>query len=215
MKDIAIFGVGGFGREVLSLIQDINKQERKWSIVGFFDDGYPIGTKVNGFENLGGIETINNYNKPLDLVIAIGTPSIKKTVISKISNPQINYPTIIHPTVIIGDKNYVRIGIGCIFCAYTIVTTNIEIGDFVILNLACTVGHDTKIGKYSAFMPTCNVSGEVIIEDGVYCGTGVKIINQTSIGTNTIVGAGAVVTNPLPSDCTAVGVPARVIKMMK
>lgn len=35
-------------------------------------------------------------------------------------------------------------------------------------------------------MPTCNISGECIIEEGVYCGTGVKIINQTSIGADTI-----------------------------
>ena len=40
MKDIAIFGVGGFGREVLALIQDINRVEPQWNIVGFFDDGY-------------------------------------------------------------------------------------------------------------------------------------------------------------------------------
>ena len=43
MKDIAIFGVGGFGREVLTLIQDINKVEPTWNVIGFFDDGYEIG----------------------------------------------------------------------------------------------------------------------------------------------------------------------------
>lgn len=35
MKDIAIFGVGGFGREVLTLIQDINKVEPTWNVIGF------------------------------------------------------------------------------------------------------------------------------------------------------------------------------------
>ena len=51
-----------------------------------------------------------------------------------------------------------------------------------------------------------------LIEEGVCCGTGVKIINQTSIGANTIVGAGAVVVKPLPAKCTAVGAPAKPIK---
>lgn len=74
------------------------------------------------------------------------------------------------------------------------------------------MGHDTIIKDYAAFMPTCNISGEVVIEEGVYCGTGVKIINQTSIGANTIVGAGAVVTKSLPANCTAVGMPARAVK---
>ena len=46
----------------------------------------------------------------------------------------------------------------------------------------------------------------------MYVGTGAKIINQLSIGENTIVGAGAVVVKSLPANCTAVGVPANVIK---
>ena len=53
MKDIAIFGVGGFGREVLALIQDINRVEPQWNIVGFFDDGYEKGLMINGYPTLG------------------------------------------------------------------------------------------------------------------------------------------------------------------
>lgn len=105
-----------------------------------------------------------------------------------------------------------KIGKGCIFCAYTVITTDVEKGDYVILNLACTLGHNTVVKDHCAFMPTCNISGEVEIGEGVYCGTGVKIINQTSIGENTIVGAGAVVTKSLPANCTAVGMPAKAVK---
>ena len=76
----------------------------------------------------------------------------------------------------------------------------------------CTVGHDTIIGNYSSFMPSVNISGEVKINEGVYVGTGAKIINQIEIGGQTIVGAGAVVARTLPSRCTAVGIPAKVIK---
>lgn len=212
MKDIAIFGVGGFGREVLTLIQDINWIEKHWNVIGFFDDGHPKGEMVNGYPVLGGVEELNAWREPIAVTIAIGTPSIKKKILGNIHNALVEYPTLIHPSVIIGDRKYVKIGKGGIICATNIITTNIEIGDFVILNLACTVGHDTIIKDYAAFMPTCNISGEVVIEEGVYCGTGVKIINQTSIGANTIVGAGAVVTKPLPANCTAVGMPARAVK---
>jgi acetyltransferase-like isoleucine patch superfamily enzyme len=61
-------------------------------------------------------------------------------------------------------------------------------------------------------MPTVNISGEVIIEDAVYVGTGAKIINQLTIGENTIIGSGAVVAKTLPANCTAVGIPAKPIK---
>lgn len=212
MKDIAVFGVGGFGREVLSLIQNINAFEPTYNIVGFFDDGHEKGEVVNGYPVLGKTKDLNNWPTELGIVISIGNPVVKKSLVNKIHNPQVVYPTLIHPNVILGAPELMKIGKGCVICAGNIITTNVTIGDFVILNLACTVGHDTIIGDYGSFMPTCNISGEVLIGEGVYCGTGVKIINQTSIGEYATIGAGAVITKPIPGHCTAVGVPAKVIK---
>lgn len=212
MKDIAIFGAGGFGREVLALIKEINKVSPIYHIVGFFDDGHAIGEKINGLPILGKTEELNAWSTDICVAVSIGKPNIKKNIIEKISNSKVRFPTLIHPNVIIGDPDYVKIGEGCIICAGNMITTNIEIGDFVILNLGCTVGHDTVVRDYAAFMPSCNISGEVLIEEGVYCGTGVKIINQTSIGKYATIGAGAVVIKSIPGHCTAVGVPAQVVK---
>jgi len=211
-KDIAFFGAGGFGREVLTLIKDINKVKHCYNIIGFFDDEHEKGEIVNGYPILGKTGELNCWKTDLAVVVSVGNPTIKKQVVSKIINPRVQYPTLIHPSVLIGASEYVQIGKGCIICAGNILTTNIEIGDFVILNLCCTVGHDTIIKDYAAFMPSCNISGEVVIEEGVYCGTGVKIINQTSIGEYATIGAGAVVTKPIPRHCVAVGVPAKSIK---
>jgi sugar O-acyltransferase (sialic acid O-acetyltransferase NeuD family) len=212
MKDIAIFGVGGFGREVLALIKDINSEKTQWNILGFFDDGYEKGVMINGYPNLGKTEDLNNWEKPISIAVSVGNPVTKKKIIDKIVNPLVNYPTLVHPSAWIGDKDFVKLGKGCIICAGNMITTNIEIGDFVILNLGCTVGHDSIIKDYAAFMPSVNISGEVVIEEGVYVGTGAKIINQLEIGEYATVGAGAVVCQTLPAHCTAVGVPARVIK---
>ena len=209
MKDIAIFGVGGFGREVLALIKDINKVKPTWNIVGFFDDGYEKGVMINGYPNLGRTKDLNRWDKPIGLAVAIGSPAIKRNIIDNINNPHVYYPSLIHPSVWIGAEGFVTIGEGCIICAGVLITTNVIIKDFVILNLQCTVGHDVVINNYAAFMPSVNISGEVTIGEGVYVGTGAKIINQIEIGEYTIVGAGAVVARSLPVRCTAVGVPAR------
>ena len=114
--------------------------------------------------------------------------------------------------MLIGDSQRVKIEDGCIVCAGNILTVNIVVHKFVILNLGCTVGHDTNIGEFSSFMPSVNISGDVIIGREVYVGTGAKIINQLSVGMGTVIGAGAVVTKSLPEKCTAVGIPAKVIK---
>ena len=211
MKNIVIIGAGGFGREVKVLLDDINKIQSTYTFLGFYDDGIEKGTLVNGYKVLGGISDLNKLSSSTYVAIAIGAPETKQKIIDQLKNVNVKFPTLIHPSVICSD-DFVSIGKGCIICAGTVLTCNIEIQDFVILNLMCTVGHDTIIKHYSSAMPSVNISGEVIIHQGVYIGTGAKIINQLEIGRNTVVGAGAVVSKSLPSNCTAVGIPAEIIK---
>lgn len=212
MEKIAVFGAGGFGRETQMLIAQINGIENRFEFIGFFDDGYKIGELINNSPILGGISELNRVIEPMNIVFSIADPKTKKNLLERIINPLIKYPALIHPNALIGDEQYVHIGDGSIIAAGNIITVNIDIGKHVILNLSCTVGHDTIIGDFSSFMPTVNISGEVTIGEGVYVGTGAKIINQLEIGEFTIVGAGSVVNKSLPSHCTAVGVPAKIIK---
>ena len=212
MRNIAIFGAGGFGREVKTIIDAINNQNKEqYNFIGFFDDGFDKSETINNYAILGGIKDLNEISEELDLVVAIGDPKVKRRIVSLITNSKINFPSIIHPKASISNE-FVTIGKGCIIGEGTIITCNIEIKDFVILNLMCTVGHDTIIENYCSFMPAVNISGEVKIEELVYVGTGAKIINQLEIGKGTIVGAGAVVSKALPENCTAVGIPAKPIK---
>ncbi len=209
---ISIYGAGGFGFEVAMLIEQINNIYSNWDFIGFFDDNVRKGNVLNGYPVLGGIQELNAWKDNLYLVLAIGIPKIKKKVYSKIENKNIKYPTLIHPSVIMGEGKYLTIGEGCIICAGNIITTNITIDDHVILNLACTVGHDAVIGKFSSFMPSCNISGEVTIGESVYCGTGAKISNKINVGNNVVVGAGSVLVDNIPDNVTAVGVPAKIKK---
>lgn len=208
MKNIIIIGAGGFGREVEMLVRQINNLKPQWNFIGYLDDGMLSGTKVGNSKVLGSIESIFNFNDA-SFVIAIANASIKRKILRSIPNT-VKPATLIHPSVACGER--VQIGGGTIICAGNIITEDIVIGEHVILNLSCTVGHDTTIKDLCSFMPSVNISGEVIIEKGVFVGTGTKIINQISIGEFSIIGAGAVVTKSIPANCTAVGVPAKPIK---
>ncbi|MCI2227553.1 acetyltransferase [Polaribacter sp. MSW13] len=211
MEKIAIIGAGGFGREVRVLIEQINNIEKKYEIIGFFDDAFEKGEKINDLPVLGDVSSLNSINYNLNVVLGVAEPMIKKKIINKIKNDFILFPTLKHPSAIVPEVDVV-IGQGSIICAGCIITCNIKLKEFITLNLSCTVGHDTIIEDFCSFMPTVNISGEVVIEKGVYIGTGAKVINQLKIGENTIVGAGAVVAKSLPANCTAVGIPAKPIK---
>lgn len=106
------------------------------------------------------------------------------------------------------------LGKGNIICAMSVLTVDIEIGDFLICNLDCTIGHDTKIGNYVTLNPGVNVSGNVVIRDEVSVGTGAHLIQGMTVGECTTLGAGAVVVSDIPNRVTAVGVPAKIIKKM-
>lgn len=211
MKNIVIIGVGGFGREVKVLIDQINKKEKIYTILGFYDDALDCKSHYNGIPFLGTINQLNQINETTAVALGIGDPTTKAKIIKRLDNKNLSFPTLIHPSVQISDDE-ITVGQGTIICGSCILTCNIEIGSFVTLNLCCTVGHDTIIRDFASFMPSVNISGEVLIEECVYVGTGAKIINQLQIGKGTIVGAGAVVSKSLPHNCTAVGIPAKPIK---
>ena len=212
MENIIIIGAGGFGREVLSLVEAINRQNQSFNFIGFVDDGITKGITINGYPVLGNTEILMEWAERVNIAVAIGNPKTKRNIVSKISkNKYIKFPNLIHPSIFFSNFGN-SIGVGNIICEGNIITTNVTLKNHIILNLACTVGHDTIINNFCSFMPAVNISGEVNIKESVYVGTGAKIINQLEIGENTIVGAGAVVFKSLPSNCTAVGVPAKPIK---
>lgn len=211
MRQIAIIGAGGFGREVKMLIDQINAVKVEWEFLGYFDDGKSKGSLINGYPVLGSVDDLNSWEHEIDVVAAIGDPTVKKEILNRVINNKVSFGALIHPNVIIGTDD-VAIGEGVIICAGGIITVNVNVGNHVIFNLGCTVGHDSNIGNYSSFMPSVNISGEVNVGECVYVGTGAKIINQVEIGSKTIVGAGSVVTKSLPPSCTAVGIPARAVK---
>lgn len=212
MKKIVIIGAGGFGREIQWLIERINKENREWELVGFLDDGVSPGKLVNGVPVLGGIEYVMNMEDEMSVVCAIGNSQTRKKIIYKIEEREnLSFPNLIDTDVQMSEN--IRLGHGNIICAGSILTVDIEIKDFVIINLGCTVGHDAILNSFATVYPSVNISGMTKIGSSVELGTGVQIIQGIQIGDETIVGAGAVVTKDLPPECTAVGVPAKPIKI--
>lgn len=211
MKQIVIVGAGGLGREVKCLIDAINKVNPTYTLLGFFDDGFAKGTLINGLPVMGSVADLLSLGADLAVAVAIGTPQVKQKVVQQLQTKSFYFPVLVHPSVIVSE-DAIALGQGTIICAGAILTCNIVIGDFVLLNLSCTVGHDTQLHAYCSFMPGVHISGEVVIESAVYVGTGATIINGVVVGSETIVGAGAVVAKSLPSYVTAVGMPAKPIK---
>lgn len=216
MKDIAIYGAGGFGREVACLIRRINKslgsESEKWNIVGFFDDGKEKGYRNEYGEVLGGMKELNAWATPLSVAIAIGAPKWIKKISESCTNTNINWPNIISPDTIFLDKDNISIGKGNIVCSRCFFSCHVEIGDFNIFNGYVTVGHDDKIGNYNSIMPAVRLSGELTIGDSNFFGVASVVLQQLKIGEKVTVGANSVIMRNTKDGCTYVGNPAKKVE---
>ena len=210
MKDLYIIGAGGFGREVAWLVERINEVNPTWNLKGFIDDNESLWGNVEGdYPVLGGCEYLKSLGD-VYAVCAVGSAKVRKIIIGRIKESNVKFATLIDPSVLVSKR--VEIGEGSIICAGTIITVDIRIGNHVIINLDCTIGHDVDIEDFVTIYPSVNVSGNVLIGQCTELGTGTQIIQGKTITANSIVGAGAVVVKNIEEPGTYVGSPAKKIK---
>lgn len=138
------------------------------------------------------------------------------------------------------DGGEVRLGEGVHLYRGTIIEIgrggSVIIGDHTHIQSCCNIkgflgstiiGSNVQIAPHCGFSPYehgfddlgVNIreqkivsSGDIVLQDNVWLGLSVQVLDGVTIGEGTVVGAGAVVTKSLPPNCVAVGVPARVIR---
>jgi sugar O-acyltransferase (sialic acid O-acetyltransferase NeuD family) len=145
-----------------------------------------------------------------DLVVGIGYPMERARALGRYleHGARFGYPNLIHPTALV-ERATVALGRGNTITAGCILTTDIRIGDFNLLNWQVTVGHDARIGSFNVVNPSVNISGGVTMGDRILVGVGAQILEQLTVGSNATIGAGAVVTRNVGPGTTVVGIPAR------
>jgi sugar O-acyltransferase (sialic acid O-acetyltransferase NeuD family) len=206
MKEkILIYGAGGLGREVLSLL----RATETFEVIGFLDDNLRRGTDIKGLKVLGGEEVLRGFDGKVSVVLAFGDPIMKAMRAKRLDSAYLQYPAIVHPSAILQDPGSIRLGSGCVIGAGCILTTDIQIGEHTLVNINCTVGHDSRIGRCSSIMPGVNVAGEVVIGNEVLVGSGAALINRVIVGDRATVGMGAVVLQDVAAGVVVVGVPAK------
>jgi sugar O-acyltransferase (sialic acid O-acetyltransferase NeuD family) len=210
---IVILGAGGFGREVLDVIEAVNSVQPTWNFLGFLDDGSPDegvltrrGTKLLGpTDMLGEIDA--------QFVIGIGSGSARARLDVLAASVGRKSATLVHPSATFGSD--IEVGEGSIICAHVSLTTHIRVGRHVHINLSCTVGHDSVLEDYVTLFPGVSISGNVIVKEQTTVGSRTVVLPGLEVGARAVVGAGAVVVSAVPGGATVAGVPARTLTKTK
>jgi len=212
MNRIVIYGAGGFGREIACLINSINQVEKQWELIGFIDDGLPIGTKNSFGTVLGNLSYLNSITEKLAVAISVADPAILKKITSKITNPDVWYPNLIAPDVRFHDPSSFSIGIGNILFFSCRISCNVKIGNFNLLNSLASLGHDVTIGDRNVINPAVRISGDCTIGNNNFFGIHSIILQGLIVGNNTRIGVSSVVIRNTSDDFLYYGNPAKKIK---
>lgn len=205
MKYMYLYGAGGHAKVITDILHSLGVE-----VLGVFDDN-PPNAKLNIMEIRSGArlegKNFNDLNSPL--IISIGDNSRRAEIASMIK--EATYGTAIHGSAIISST--ASIGVGTVILQGAIVQAWAKIGAHVLINTAASIDHDNIIGDYAHVSPHATLCGHVEVGEGTHIGAGAVIIPKIRIGRWCTIGAGAVVIRDIPDFSTAVGNPAKVIKV--
>ncbi len=213
-RRIVVIGAGGFGREIVELIEAINESSTapEWEVLGFLDDGHPDRRVLEayGMDHLGPVEGLDDLDTDVEYVIGVGAPRVRRAIDERARASGRPSPVLVHPNAWIG-RRAVSLGPGTIVCSHVSITNHVTLGRHVHVNLSCTIGHDAVLEDYVTLSPLVAVSGNVHAEPQVLVGTGASLNPGVRLGRESTVGAGAAVVTDVPEATTVVGIPARPI----
>lgn len=205
MVKVAIYGAGGFAREVAPLVRSYSDD-----VVYVSDDSAQVGILLNGIRIISFDELTRDTSRLVSITVADG--ATRRAIADRCLGAGLHFGTIKASTFVQHDE--VEIGEGSILCDFSMCTSNVRIGRFFHANIYSYIAHDSVIGDFVTLAPRVCINGNIVIEDDVYIGTGATFkqglpSKPLVIGRGAVIGMGAVVTKDVAPGAVMVGNPAR------
>jgi sugar O-acyltransferase (sialic acid O-acetyltransferase NeuD family) len=191
LRPLVIVGSGGFGREVLQLVLDINANVPTFDLLGFLDDRPSDQGAIErlGSRVLGGSDALTGLTAAI--VIAIAAPTTRRRIDERARAVGLEAARLIHPWASVGASVVTQEGV--VIGAGSRLTTSVLVGRHTHVNVNCTIGHDAVLESFVTVFPGVHVSGGCVVEEGAILGTGCVLLPGVRVGRGAEVGAGATV----------------------
>ena len=120
---------------------------------------------------------------------AMPRQTLRKKVYTRFSDLGYTFATVIADSALVSDHAVLAEGVQIMNNA--VVNIGCQIGENTIINTSASVDHDCVIDAHCHLGPSTTLSGQVKVENSVHIATGVNIINNITIGAESIIGVGA------------------------
>jgi sugar O-acyltransferase (sialic acid O-acetyltransferase NeuD family) len=214
-KEIIFWGGTGQAKVNRSIIEYYGSK-----LISVFDDTFGLKPP---FEDVdmhygwqGFLAWVKNRNKKdIGFCIAIGNPHgrVRLELAEKLKEQGLQAVNVIHPSAIIAPN--VSFGEGIQVMAGAIIQPEVIIGKQCIINTKASVDHECIINDGVEITVGATICGNVHLGINSWICAGVTILPRITIGHDSIIGAGALVTKDIPGNVIAYGVPAKVIREIK
>ena len=210
MKEIYALGVGRATPIFIELAEACG-----YRVVGLYHyNDSRTGETDHGFPILGSFDDLFNSDvRGRNFVLTMGNMKIKQDVSSRLIQMGGVTPTLIHPTAIISRFSMISQS-GVLVCSYSEIHSDSTIEQGCVLWSNVIIEHGCQIHEYVFFGPKAYVGAYTEIEERAFIGQCSVLISEKAkhIGKNTLIGAGSLVTKPMPDEIVAAGSPARVLR---
>lgn len=214
MKNIIICGAGDCGKEWAAFIEQINKIQPTYNIVGMLDKANLVGSKCWKYDIIGTDEDFASLVEKYDAYAVTATQKwkIRKKIVEM--NPSFaRWATIIHPSAVIDDS--VTIGMGTVVGPGAVINVDAKIGKHCIISSSSTVGHDCIVGDYASLMPGCVCCGHTQIGEMAYISTNASVIPGVKVGIDSVIGVASTALEDVPDKVMIFGNPGRITMKRK
>jgi sugar O-acyltransferase (sialic acid O-acetyltransferase NeuD family) len=207
MKKLAIIGSGDLGQQIAWHAAT----DKKYDVVGFYDDFAVKGLVRNEIPVLGKIEdVVSDFGRGVfdELLLAIGYKHFNERMrIFNDLKKDVPFGRLIHSSAFVDSS--ASIGQGAIVYPGCVLDMKSQLEDNVLLNAGVVISHDSIVGAHSFISPGVKVAGFVRVGNCVSLGIGTCVVDNLQIVDFVRTGAGAVVTENLTEPGLYLGVPAR------
>ena len=196
MKDLIILGIDIHALEIIDIINEAGE----YRFLGFISGSPDFPSYYEGYRVLGGIEALNDYPGACRLPMHTW----------KDSSDTKNWVNIIASSAFVASS--ASLGVGCVIYPNCFIGAKAQLSNGVFILSGSIINHDCVIGNRVIITSGVSLAGSVTVKTGAYLGQASTIKQYLTIGSNSIVGMGAVVTRDVPDGVTVIGCPAKIHK---